>query len=131
MGIKSTENIARGFMIAAILYGLVGVGFGLQMAISQDTSQLPTHAHINLIGWVSFFLFALFYHLFGEKVSTLLARVHFWLAQISALGLFTGLTLIYAGETQFEPLAAISAMGYGASFLVFAFLALTGLSRKR
>lgn len=130
MWAKSIENVARGFMVAAIFYGIVGIAFGLQMAINQDHSQLPTHAHINLIGWVSFFLFALFYHLLGEKVSTLLAWIHFWLAQAGALGLFTSIALIHTGETQFEPLAAISAMGYGVSFLVFAILALRSLSRK-
>jgi cbb3-type cytochrome oxidase subunit 1 len=114
-------GVARGFLGAAVIYGIVGLVLGLKMAISHDHDQIPAHAHVNLIGWASFFLFAIFYHSFGEKVSNLLARIHFWLAQISLLGLTVGLYLIYSGQTQFEPLAATSALTYAASFLVFAY----------
>ncbi len=112
--------LARRFLGAAILYGVLGIALGLAMAIAHDHSQRPTHAHINVIGFVSFFLFALFYRQWGQQVSRLLARIHFWLAQAAMLGMMTGLWLFYNGQTGFEPVAAISAIAYGASFLVFA-----------
>ena len=34
---------------------LAGMVWGLQMAISQDHSAFPAHAHLNLLGWVSLF----------------------------------------------------------------------------
>jgi hypothetical protein len=35
--------------------------WGLQMAISADHSAFP--AHLNLLGWVSLFLFGIYYRL--------------------------------------------------------------------
>ena len=48
---------------AAVLLVLVGMVWGIVMAVSQDHSSMPAHAHLNLLGWVSLFLFGIFYHL--------------------------------------------------------------------
>src|SRR3978361_1658440 len=48
---------------AAVLFVLVGMGWGIQMAASHDHSAMPAHAHLNLLGWVSLFMFGVFYHL--------------------------------------------------------------------
>lgn len=114
------EFIARWFFTMAVLYGLLGILLGLQMAMSHDHGQLPTHAHIMVIGWLSFAVFGFFYHLFGKSVSRLMALAHFWTAQISFAGLVAGLWIFYSGETQLEPVAAISALAYAASFFIFA-----------
>ena len=53
-----------------------------------------------------------------------MAILHFWLAQVAMLGLTVGLWLLYAGNPQYEPIAAISSLAYGVSFLVFAAIAL-------
>jgi len=125
------SGLGRAFLISAIAYAIVGLILGLQMAISHDHGQMPTHAHINVIGWLSFFLFAIFYHLFEVKVSALLSRIHFWLAQVSLLGLAIGLWLMYGGHEEYEPLAAISAIGYAISFLIFAGVAMPVLRKNR
>ena len=117
-------KIARGILGAAILYGLAGLAAGLLMAITEDHSQMPTHAHIMVIGWVSFFLFSLFYDRFEDRVSGILARLHFWSAQLSLLPLIVGLWLLYSGREEFTPLAAGSAIGYAVSFVIFAAVAL-------
>ena len=124
-------GVAKWFLTTAIVYGVLGMLLGLQMAISQDHGQRPTHAHIMVIGWVSFFLFGLFYLHYGELVRQWLAAFHFALAQISLLGLTIGLWLLYSGETQYEPVAAISSIAYAVSFLIFGILALPVLWTKR
>lgn len=106
-----------------MLYGLVGLAAGLSMAITEDHSQMPTHAHIMVIGWISFFLFSLFYDRFGDRVSGTLAQLHFWSAQLSLLPLIVGLWLLYSGQEEFTPLAAGSAIGYAVSFVIFAAVA--------
>lgn len=118
------NGIAKGFFISAIIYGLLGMLLGLHMAISDDHGQMPTHAHIMVIGWVSFFLFGFFYFQFGKSVPRALSLVHFWMAQCSLAGLAVGLWLFYSGRTQFEPVAAASATAYALSFLVFAVTAI-------
>lgn len=124
------SSIARGFFITAIAYGVLGMLLGLQMAITQDHGQRPTHAHILVIGWVSFFLFGLFYLHFGRAVSRTLARVHFWMAEVALAGIIVGLWLIYSGRPQYEPIAAVSAITYALSFIVFAVVAIPVLQAQ-
>jgi hypothetical protein len=114
------RGIARAFFISAVVYGLLGMLLGLAMAMSHDHGQLPTHAHIMVVGWASFAIFGLFYFVLGEAVPAWLARAHFWLAQVSLAVLVVGLWAYYAGHTQLEPLAAIGSMGYAVSFALFA-----------
>ena len=112
--------IAKKFLLIAAVYGLVGIALGLHMAIGHDHSQMPTHAHIMVIGWLSFGLFGLFYHVFSSNVPALLSKVHFWLSQVSFIGLVIGLWMLYSGNAEAEPVAAASAIGYALSFLIFA-----------
>jgi hypothetical protein len=114
------RGIARGFFASAVVYGLLGMLLGLDMAMRHDHAELPTHAHIMVIGWLSFAVFGFFYHLLGHAVPRLLASLHFWLAQASLAILVLGLWLYYAGRTEFEPLAAVGSIGYAASFAIFA-----------
>ncbi len=48
---------------AGILLLLVGMLWGIHMAISQNHSAMPAHAHLNLLGFVALFLFGIFYRL--------------------------------------------------------------------
>ncbi|HET7197492.1 MAG TPA: hypothetical protein VFI86_02415 [Burkholderiales bacterium] len=48
---------------AAVLFVLAGMAWGIQMAVSGNHQAFPAHAHLNLLGWVSLFLFGVFYHL--------------------------------------------------------------------
>ena len=48
---------------AAVLLVVAGMIWGIVMAISGDHAAMPAHAHLNLLGWVSLFLFGIFYHL--------------------------------------------------------------------
>jgi hypothetical protein len=124
------RGIAKAFFATAIVYGILGMVLGLQMAMTHDHGQLPTHAHIMVIGWVSFAIFGLFYHLLGAGVPRWLGLTHLWLAQVSLAGLVVGLYFHYAGQPQFEPLAAIGSMGYAVSFLLFAVAAFMGMRER-
>ena len=123
--------IAKRFFLTAIAYGVVGMVLGLQMGITHDHGQLPTHAHIMVIGWLSFFVFGFFYHLFDASISKQLATIHFWLAQISLIGLVIGLWLIYSGNDEAEPIAAISSIAYAVSFLIFAIIVFKTMSSQK
>ncbi len=125
------HGIARAFFASAVVYGILGLLLGLNMAMSHDHGELPTHAHITVVGWLSFAIFGFFYALLGEAVPRWLARAHYWLAQVSLAVMVAGLWLFYAGSTQFEPLAAIGALGYAASFLLFAAAAFMALREGR
>ena len=124
-------GIGRWFFITALAYGVLGMILGLHMAISQDHGQMPTHAHIMVIGWVSFAVFGLFYASHGAGVPAFLAVLHFAVAQISFAGLAVGLWLLYSGKPEYEPVAAISSLAYAGSFLIFVLAALFGMRSQR
>jgi hypothetical protein len=48
---------------AAVLMVLAGMIWGIVTGISQDHSTMPAHAHLHLLGWVSLFLFGMYYGL--------------------------------------------------------------------
>ena len=91
---------------AAVVLVMVGMLWGLQMAISQDHSAFPAHAHLNLLGWVSLFLFGIYYRLHPalEHSKLALAQVWIWIAGtvIQAIGV----GLVHTGTPQAEPAAA-------------------------
>ncbi|CCV04800.1 conserved membrane hypothetical protein [Mesorhizobium metallidurans STM 2683] len=121
------QGTARNFFTLAIIYSLCGMALGLYMAISQDHSQMPTHAHTMVAGWLMSAVFAFFYHLFPAIGQKKLATVHFWLTAISGIGLLVGLYVLLAGNPAIEPLVAVSSMAFYAGMLLFAFIALPAL----
>ena len=46
-------KISHLFFRTAVLFLIVGIGMGLQMAISQNHNVIGAHAHVNLLGWVT------------------------------------------------------------------------------
>ena len=70
--------------------------------------------------------------MFAERCATLLARVHFWLAQVSFIALVVGLFAIYSGqESAGSPIAAVASIAYLVSMVVFAAVALPVLRVRR
>jgi len=119
------KGLSAWFFGSALVYAILGMVLGNVMGASGDHSQFPTHAHLMLIGWVSFAIFGVFYHLFAERAATLLARVHFWLAQATYIVLVIALYLIFSGRPDVgEPLAAAASIGYLLSMVLFALVAL-------
>jgi cbb3-type cytochrome oxidase subunit 1 len=123
------QGTARNFFTMAVIYSLLGMMLGLSMAMSHDHSQLPTHAHIMVLGWLMSAVFAFFYHLVPAARASRLAIVHFWIAAASSIGMFVGLFVLYGGNPAIEPVLAVSALAYFASTLLFAFIALSALWR--
>jgi hypothetical protein len=121
------QGVARNFFTLAIIFSILGMMLGLSMAMSHDHAQMPTHAHIMVLGWVMSSIFAFFYHLVPAARSSRLATVHFWLSALSSIGLVIGLFLLYGGNPAAEPIAAICSMGFFAATLLFAFIALSAL----
>ena len=119
------RGVSAWFFGTAVVYGTLGVLLGTIMGATEDHSQLVTHAHMLLIGWVSFAIFGVFYHLFPGRAASVLARVHFGLAQISYIVLIAALFLIFSGNPGAgAPNAGVGSVAYLLSFLLFAFIAL-------
>ncbi|MHA6642947.1 hypothetical protein [Mesorhizobium sp. A623] len=124
------QGVARNFFTLAIIYALCGMALGIDMAITQDHTQMPVHAHTMVAGWLMSAVFAFFYHLFPAAREKALAQVHFWLTAISGIGLLIGLYLLLAGNEAMEAVTAVSSMGFYAGFVLFAIIALPVVWRK-
>jgi hypothetical protein len=48
---------------AATIFAVAGISMGIAMAVMRDHAIMPAHAHLNLLGWVSLFLFGIYYRL--------------------------------------------------------------------
>jgi cbb3-type cytochrome oxidase subunit 1 len=117
-------GLASRFFASALIYAVLGMTLGLVMGMTEDHAQMPTHAHILVVGWVSFALFGFFYHLFPAAAASRLAAVHFWLAEASLLIMLTGLVQIFMGRADAgQPFAAAGSIGLLASTILFAIVA--------
>jgi hypothetical protein len=107
---------------AAVLMVIAGMVWGIIMAISSDHSAMPAHAHLNLLGWVSLFLFGLFYHLHPaiDRSRAALVQVVVWI--IGTLILTFGVGLLHTGHDIGEPFAAVGSFVVLASMLLFSWL---------
>ena len=55
---------------AAVVMVVAGMIWGIVMAITEDHSTFPAHAHLNLLGWVSLFLFGIYYICIRQSTET-------------------------------------------------------------
>ena len=71
------------FLKIAVFYLLVGICLGIWMGAHENFTLAPLHAHLNLLGWATMALAGLIYNLFPQAGASRLAKVHFWLANVS------------------------------------------------
>lgn len=107
---------------AAVLLVLAGMVWGIVMAVSQDHSSMPAHAHLNLLGWVSLFLFGIFYHLHPaiDRSRAALAQVCIWIA--ATLVLTFGVALVHGGNQIGDPIARVGSVAVFADMVLFGWL---------
>jgi cbb3-type cytochrome oxidase subunit 1 len=108
--------------LAAVLAAIAGMLWGLHMAISENHAALPAHAHLNLLGWVSLFLFGIFYRLHPSLDATKVALVQVWVWIIGTIVMAVGVGLITTGTTSAEPIAAVGSLIVLADMVLFAWL---------
>ena len=105
----------------AVVYWVIAVAWGIYMGASGDHTDMPVHAHLNLLGWVSLGLCAIIYALAPHLAETVLAKVHFWLHNLGLLPMMLAVWLIYHDHPEIGgPLAGITSIVVGAGILSFA-----------
>jgi drug/metabolite transporter (DMT)-like permease len=95
---------------AAILFVLAGMIWGIQMAVSNDHSAFPAHAHLNLLGWVSLFLFGIYYRLNPALDRSRCANIQVAIWSAGTLILSIGVALVHTGHETGDPIAAIGSL---------------------
>ena len=105
---------------AGALFGLLGAYLGSHMAGAGTYALRPIHAHILLVGWLSLFVYGLFYKLYKVKFPKLVA-FHGWSAIIGAIGLTLGMYLQFLQPFNINETFALVAYIIGGSTLLLSF----------
>lgn len=85
--------MSNSFLRLGALFALAGVGLGYWMGMTEEFGLMPVHAHINLLGWVSMFLYGLFYRAVPAAAAGWLPKAHLWTAVIGLLAFMPALAL--------------------------------------
>ena len=115
----------------AVLCAIAGMIMGIAMAASQNHSVMPAHAHLNLLGWVSLFLFGIYYKLHPAiDVGRLaLLQVGVWTAGTVVVTI--GVTMFYLGHQVGDPIAAVGSIIVLAAMILFAVLVFRPVPAER
>ena len=105
-----------------MLLVLAGMVWGLQMAITNDHSAFPAHAHLNLLGFVALFLFGIFYRLNPMVESNRLAIPQVWIWIASTVVMAIGVGLVHTGHAAGDPIAAVGSFAIFADAILFTWL---------
>ncbi|OWU82479.1 hypothetical protein [Phaeobacter sp. 22II1-1F12B] len=112
------KSISFWFFILGVASVLIGMIWGIQMSATHDHLLSPAHAHLNLLGWVSFSIFAFYYHLVPDAAEGTLPQVHFTLAVSGLVLIVPGIAMAIQG--QGETLAKLGSVLSVLNMLVFA-----------
>jgi len=99
----------RKFLVFALGYIVLGMCLGIYMAASHDHAEHPTHAHINLIGFVLSLSYGVMHKLWLDNASPAIAKTQFILHHAGAITIFIGLFLLYGNmvaEATVDPFLA-------------------------
>ncbi len=118
------------FLRVAALYLVIGMFFGVYMGASDDFTLHSVHAHMGVLGWVSFAIFGLFYKLFPEIQKRMLSNAHFWVAMIAYPAMFISLGAFLYGKEWAEPVLGVTSAAVAAAGALFAVIVFSATSRK-
>jgi hypothetical protein len=106
----------------AVVFALAGIAMGIAMGVTRDHSVMPAHAHLNLLGWVSLFLFGIYYHLHPAMDGSRLARIQVAICSIGTFVLTAAVAAIHMGYTAADPVAAVSSLVLLGAMVLFGIL---------
>jgi len=116
------KNIAKTCFVTAVLFALVGMGWGIQMSATHDHTLSPTHGHLNLLGFVTMAVYGAYYAVSPEAGQSRLARFHYALAVLSVLVLVPGIVSAITGSG--ETLAKVGSVLSFLSMVLFGLVVL-------
>jgi hypothetical protein len=106
----------------AVLCVIAGMAMGIGMAASHDHSLMPAHAHLNLLGWVSLFLFGIYYERRPALNASRVARIQVIVWAVGTVVLTIAVSAIHLGYTAADPFAGVASIVLLAAMVLFAFL---------
>ena len=84
------QRIDRNYILVSLVWLLVGMIFGIWLGASNHMNFANSHAHINLLGFVTSALFGILYWAYPTMAKSKLAMWQFLIYEIGVLGLVIG-----------------------------------------
>jgi len=121
------DRFVRNFIIMSIVYLGVASIIGLLMLGHPTLMYMKfIHSHLNMLGWVSMMIFGVGYHILPRFTGRplrypKLGEVHFWLANISLIGMlsFYLLSSLFVDISIFKSLSTIFGLIQAISIFLF------------
>jgi len=126
-------NFDRKYLVWSLSFAALGMGLGIFMAASHNHSELTTHAHILLIGFVVSFIYGMIHKLWLTNPNRALATLQFILHQAAAITISVGLFLLYGAfvpEDKLEPILASAAVGVLLAMLLMLYMVIRSGSAR-
>ena len=120
-------DFSRTYLVWALGYAAVGMSLGIYMAASHDHSQLVTHAHVLLVGFVVSLIYGIIHRLWLEAPRRALATLQFAVHQAAAIVMSVGLFALFSGkvpEGVVGPVLGLGAVGVLTGLLLMLYLVL-------
>lgn len=113
------RNIPFYFIATSVVFALLGMGYGMYMAGSENHLLASAHAHNNLLGFVAMAIYGFYYRAVPQAV-TGLSIVHYWVALVASILFPIGIGMAILG---ISPLLA--AIGGGLEIVAMLIFAVT------
>lgn len=105
------------------IYLIIGIGFGLFMHSTVQLQWGATHAHINVVGWLTTAIIGLIYSVYPKIGENSLGQAQFWLYNIGLPILLIGMMIIQptVGAPRFliELCVWLGGLAFALSIVIF------------
>ncbi len=116
----------------SVSLGLIGIVLGIVMGIRQDFVLMPAHAHLNLLGFVTMFLSALYYRVVPGAAASGLARYQAIVSVAGAVVFPIGIAcVLVGGHDRFEPVVVAGALTVLLGMALFAVIVFRTCGQER
>jgi len=116
----------------SVSLGLIGIVLGIVMGIRQDFVLMPAHAHLNLLGFVTMFLSALYYRVVPEAAASGLARYQAIVSVAGAVVFPIGIAcVLVGGHDRFEAVVVAGALTVLLGMALFAVIVFRTCGQQR
>ncbi|MFD0959968.1 hypothetical protein [Paenibacillus chungangensis] len=102
------HNYSKWLMRMAAIYALIGALIGSDVAGRKEYTMVPGHGHILVVGWLTLFVYGLFYHVFQEIGMKRTAKLHVWTSIIGGGLMPLSMLAYYTNENTVTLITFIS-----------------------
>jgi len=110
------SKLSLAFFATAAVFALMGMAWGVHMAMTGNFTMAPAHAHLNLLGWASLGIMGAFYGIAGDRANKRLGWLNYALSTVAVVVTIPALAMLLASGgkenlgVKIGPLLAIAGM---------------------